>query len=229
MIALTKRLSAVLSYVPAGAKTLDVGTDHALIPISLLLSGAAEKAYASDINRGPLDSAAENAARFGVSDRLELYLSDGLTNCRCAENGYDAIVIAGMGGQTIVDILAASEYPAEAAPTLILQPMTMQYELRRYLSSNGFDITTDRIVPDGGKFYTLIVCRYTGEPYELDERQLTFGRFFADAARTDGDFRDYLRAQRDVFEKIALGKKSGGLDTGYEDAMLECIRETLTR
>ena len=225
---LSKRLSAVLSYVDRNARLLDVGTDHAFLPIELILNKTVDKAWASDVNEGPLRSAAENAARYGVADRLTLYLSDGLKDCRCFENRYDVIVIAGMGGQTIAEIIEKSDYVKKAAPTLILQPMTMQYELRSFLSSNGFGIHSDSVISDAGKFYTLIVCKYTGIPYEINEKELTFGRFFDDSVKNAPVFREYLRFQSDVFSKISKGKKAGGLNTDFEDSSIECIRDALS-
>lgn len=219
-INLTARLSAITSYVSDGARLLDVGTDHAYVPISLILSGRAEHVWASDVNSGPLESARENALLYGVSDRLTLYLSDGLRDCECDLNKYDHIVIAGMGGELIASILDKQEYLILERPRLILQPMTMQYHLRCFLCENGYAILDERIVFDEGKHYTLIVASYTGERCIMTATELAFGKKNLETAHSDPAVRAYLENQRSILTKIVDGKKRGGADCTSEESML---------
>ncbi len=228
-ITLTPRLSAIASFVADKARLLDVGTDHAYVPISLILSGRAERAWASDVNPGPLQSARENAAQYGVGDRLTLYLSDGLDKCECDSNGYDHIVIAGMGGELIATIIDREEYLVNARPKLILQPMTMQYHLRRYLCENGYAILDERIIFDEGKHYTVIVASYTGERREMTNAELAFGRKNLETGRGDSVTRAYLENQLDILSKIINGKKRGKADFAMEEAMLADLTSLLGR
>ena len=77
-IALSPRLRRIAEYVPPGSTVVDVGTDHAYIPIWLLQEGRSERAYATDIKAGPLSRAEADAERYGVTERLTLLLCDGL-------------------------------------------------------------------------------------------------------------------------------------------------------
>ena len=135
-ISLTKRLSVISDLIQNGALVADIGTDHALLPISLIQSGKTNRVIASDIVQGPLNAAKKNISAYSLDENITLVQSDGLENItRFAPQN---IVIAGMGGETIRDILSASDYPASSGALLILQPMTHCELLRKYLIINGF-------------------------------------------------------------------------------------------
>ena len=103
------RLGRAADFVREGAVVADIGTDHAYLPIYLLLSGKIKFAVASDINRGPLDSAKRNAAKYGLTDKMRFTLANGLDGLPLEEDGVSDIVICGMGGELIAQIIAASE------------------------------------------------------------------------------------------------------------------------
>lgn len=135
----------------------DIGTDHAHIPIKLIKSGKCKKAIASDINEGPAKIAAENIKRENLN--IEVRTGPGLTVLN--ENEVEQIIIAGMGGKLIVDILKES-YDIAINSKLILQPMSGQYELRKYLVENNFIITDEDITIEGEKIYNLIKVNPSG-------------------------------------------------------------------
>ena len=227
-LSISKRLDAICSFVSPGAVLLDVGTDHAYVPIYLIGNGIVDRAWASDINPGPLMIAEENARVYGLSEKIVFYLSDGLDSCRCYENKYDHIVIAGMGGELIFDILNRSHFVREYRPLLILQPMTMQPYLRRELSSHGFSILKDIVVFEDNKFYTVMTCRYDGYIDVLDDFEMNFGKDIRSRAR-DGEpgIIDYLNRQRFLLNKISEGKKLGNQDHGKEDQLVRSVTELL--
>ena len=131
---LDPRLSLCASFVPAGAKLADIGTDHGYLPIWLAKTGRVIHAVAADLRPGPLERAKENVRKYQVEDIVELRLSDGLQAFLPEEA--DFIVIAGMGGEVIASILGA--LPAEGnRRRLVLQPMTRAEELRRSWRSMG--------------------------------------------------------------------------------------------
>ena len=167
------RLSLCAQYVREGSRLADIGTDHAYLPIALCEMGQCPSALACDINPLPLSSARENVARHGLSDRIETRLGDGL-NPVSAE-GADDIVIAGMGGELIADILAACPWIKNPDKRLILQPMTRHEALIRWLYTNGFTITDQGAVTDSGKCYTVICAHYTGIPQKCDDYTATVG------------------------------------------------------
>lgn len=109
-VRLTPRLQAIADQIVSGARLADIGTDHAHLPIWLMEHGRIASAVASDIRDGPLARAEENAAKHGCLDRISLRLGAGLDKVRPEE--CDVISIAGMGGETIADILAAALWTA---------------------------------------------------------------------------------------------------------------------
>ncbi len=132
----------------SGGRLVDVGTDHAYLPLYLVSSGKCPFAVASDIAEGPLARAAETVAGYG--DRIRLVLADGLKGV--AEDETDCVVIAGMGGDMIEHILESSGWSFEGK-TLVLQPMSKIPELRRWLWETGFSVTDERLAEDAGTLY----------------------------------------------------------------------------
>lgn len=150
---LSARLAAVADWVPPGAAVADVGTDHAYLPVWLLLHDRVRSAIAADLRSGPLDSAKRTAAQYGVTERLSFRLCDGLTGIRAEEA--DTVAIAGMGGETIAAILKAAPWTKERT-RLLLQPMTSLPDLRKWLQASGYQIIRERVVRDEGKLYTVL-------------------------------------------------------------------------
>jgi len=151
VIHLSPRLQQIADYVAPGSTVVDVGTDHAYIPIWLLQRGFCKTAYATDIRPGPLKNAADDADRAGVSDQLTLLLCDGLADC--SSDAVDTIIIAGMGGETIIGILAAAPWAKEKH--IILQPQTKFAELKSFLSENGLFIQDAALAYDAGRIYRV--------------------------------------------------------------------------
>ncbi len=160
MSKLDRRLSAIYDMVKGGT-VADIGTDHALLPVALVSSGRCHAAYACDIGVGPLDSAARTIAAAGLSERIERVRCDGIPPqcCQC-----DTVIIAGMGGLLIADILSRANLAAHTQ--LLLQPMTKAPELRRWLLDHGFCIKMERYVRQGKMLYVILDARRgTSEPY----------------------------------------------------------------
>lgn len=162
---ITPRLEAIIKHIN-GKIIADIGTDHAYIPIYLIENNLAEFVIASDINEGPLLIAEDNIKNHGLSQKIETRLGGGLSVLK--EGEADTIIIAGMGGILISEIINADIQTAKAYK-LILQPMNAQYELRKYLLSHGFKITNEDIAVEGFKVYNIIDAE-SGEqkPFEKD-------------------------------------------------------------
>lgn len=158
---LNPRLRKISELVPTNSVTADIGTDHAYIPIVLVESGICEKAIASDIKKGPLKRADENIRRHGLADKIETRLGPGLETL--SPGDAEIIIIAGMGGILIGNILEASRAVTDSAKLLILQPMTAVPELREYLSGNGYEISAEYLEAEDEKLYNIIVARPQGK------------------------------------------------------------------
>lgn len=148
---LSKRLQRIADFIPPGDRIIDVGTDHAYIPIRRLLDDPEATAIATDIRSGPLERARADAEKYGVSDRLTLLLGDGLAPC--TPDSGDTIILAGMGGETMIGILDSAPWAREKH--LILQPQTKIEELRSWLASNGYAIRDAALVHDTGRLYLV--------------------------------------------------------------------------
>lgn len=151
------RLRAIAALVPAGCGCLaDIGTDHGYVPVSLLLEDRIPRAIAADVRTLPLDHARKTAERYGVQDRIDFRLGDGLAVLGPEEA--DVIVIAGMGGDLIAGILAASPW-SRAGPLLLLQPMSKAEVLRKWLPENGFAVQAEELAQDKGVLYPILSVR----------------------------------------------------------------------
>ncbi len=156
-IRLSNRLLAVAELCGDSKRVADVGTDHGYVPIWLLKSGLAEHVIASDINAEPLENARRNADAYGIGNGLELVLSDGVSHL--AADSAETIIIAGMGGETISDILSPAGWIADGRHSLVLQPMTKQPDLISWLYKRGFFIEYARLAEDSGEIYIIFLVR----------------------------------------------------------------------
>ena len=166
---LSPRLQSIANEVPRGALVADVGTDHAYLPVWLLLEGKISSAVGADLRKGPLERAKLTAMRYGVSDRISLRLCDGLSAISPEEVEY--ITIAGMGGDTIASILEQAPWTRDDNHILLLQPMSSQENLRKYLIEQGYLIEKEILSCEGDTIYlTLRVRGGTSIPYTLAEQ-----------------------------------------------------------
>lgn len=158
MQSLSERLSAVASLVEKNAVVADIGTDHGYIPVYLYQSGIIKGAVAADVNEKPLASCEALVLQEGLSRVIKIRLSNGLDNVLSEE--YDTVIIAGMGGELIADILSRADVRDKH---IILNPMTHPEIARKFLFDNGFDIMNDLIIKDGRHYYSVFDARYTGK------------------------------------------------------------------
>ncbi len=154
------RLKLIAHKVPACDTLFDIGTDHGYIPISLMEKGICKKAVGADVKKGPLMAAAENIKLNGMEGKISVKLGDGLAPVEPGSE--DVVVIAGMGGILIKDILKNELDKAKKAKALILQPMNAIEITREWLFKNGFDIFDEELVSEGEKIYVVLSARWTG-------------------------------------------------------------------
>ncbi len=218
---LSKRLQCAAAYVRPNAFVADVGTDHAYLPIALLLEGRIRGGVVSDIHKGPIQRATEHIWQWGAQDRLRPILCDGLV---ALENDHpEDILILGMGGELIADILARAPFVKQRETRLILQPMTHPEALRRYLLTEGFAIVGEELVKEE-KIYQIICAEYTGQSTpvgEEDSLKLLVGE--SNLARRDTLTRELVSHWQTVLEKQQRGKRQAGSDASREERLLKEI------
>lgn len=220
---LDNRLATAGALLRKNSVVWDVGTDHAYIPIRLLLEGRCVRAVATDVHRGPLESAMRNAEIYGVADRITFLLADGLGNYDPAAFGVTDICLCGMGGELIASILQKSPFLPEKHIRLVLQPMSHGYDLRHFLLTQGYMICTEQLCRANGRIYTCMAAEYTGEKTVYSETELLLGR----QNSKDPLWVPYLRERLSAMEKKKNGKRAGELDTSYEEAICHDIRALL--
>ncbi|MEG1774371.1 MAG: class I SAM-dependent methyltransferase [Oscillospiraceae bacterium] len=156
------RLAAIASLVRPGARLADVGCDHGLLICALAADGQIVSGIACDVNPKPLAKAGAEIARQHLEKKLVCRLGDGLGSVSSDE--VDDVVIAGMGGELIADILSRCPWKENMAKRFILQPMTRACHLRHWLCENGFAIETERACSAAGRVYTVLdLYSYVGE------------------------------------------------------------------
>ncbi|HBL64573.1 MAG TPA: SAM-dependent methyltransferase [Oscillibacter sp.] len=202
---LQPRLQLLADMVPEGCRLADVGTDHGYLPVYLLQRRRIRGAVAADIGAEPLAHARRTAEAYGV-EGIDFRLCDGLRDI--APDEVDTVVIAGMGGETIIQILTDSPWPRTSGCTLLLQPQTKVELLRRWLSENGYACRDERLVWDKGKLYVVLQMA-AGEAFTPEEARLYAGF----CLENDPLYGDYLDAQL-----RRLRRRLEGLHRSREDA-----------
>ncbi|MBO4278078.1 MAG: SAM-dependent methyltransferase [Clostridia bacterium] len=173
MRSLGKRLCAVLEILKENAPYglfADVGSDHAYLACAVKQGGLSARVIASDVNAKPLEKGKAYAQKLGAE--VEFLLSDGFD--AFDSEPADAAAVCGMGGELTASIIARS--CAAKRCLLVLQPMTAQDDLRRYLYENGFKILCERFVCENKKPYVIISARYAGENTEYSYPDLYLGQ-----------------------------------------------------
>ena len=173
---ISKRLETVASFVPQGAVLLDVGSDHAYLPIELVEQGHIERAIAGEVVVGPYQSAAKNVESHGLTEKIQVRLANGLAAFKESDQ-VSVITIAGMGGRLIATILEEGLDKLANVERLILQPNNREDELRSWLQEHGFQIIAESILKEAGKFYEIIVAE--AGKVNLSATDVRFGPFLS--------------------------------------------------
>ena len=222
--ALNARLLSAAEMVRQDAIFADVGTDHAYLPLFLLEEGRIKRAFCSDINRGPLDSARRNATERGLEDKITFVLADGAT--ALSDNGITDYAVCGMGGELIAKIIEDSPHLYDESLRLILQPMSRQGVLRKFLAKEGFEVERECFSLDAGKYYVALQTRYTGVPYEIDECTAEIGSAEPDLVNPDAQI-GFIKNKIASMERAYRGKIQGGRTDDKEEKLLKDLKQRL--
>ena len=158
--------------VRCGSKVADIGTDHGYLPAHLTRSGKCPSGIAADLRKGPLENARETIGIYGVEDKVQLRLSDGLDSVLPHE--CDDIVFAGMGGTLIAELLDRTPWIKDKSKRIIVQPMTHSEDIRIFFVNNGFTIIREDACRDD-RNYVAICAEYSGEILKKDELYFHIG------------------------------------------------------
>ncbi len=199
---LSKRLQTVIDKVPVCKCVADIGTDHAYIPIYLIKNKICQHAVASDIKPGPISIAKTNINKNNLDEFIETRISDGLKSYKA--NEADTVIIAGMGGELIREILNNSPEICSTINYFILQPMTAHEELREWLYNNGYVISDESLIKEDNKLYTVMLCRHGNE--KIDSVYYDIGIKLI--KNNDPLLQEYIEKKVNEMEKIIKSVKN---------------------
>ena len=216
---LPARLQMVASMVPRGQTLVDIGTDHARLPIALVASGWCETAIAADLRSRPLEGASDNIARAGLVGRVVPRLGDGFDVLSEGEAG--VATLAGMGGENIGELIARGRPAALGVETMVVQANTNPHLVRGALWACGWRLEDERLCVDGARMFLTLLARAgqrEGPAPSLSETML--GSFLPD--RGGVLYEAWLGALFDHAETRLEGVRTGGRDHS-EIALCEAV------
>ncbi len=216
---LSSRLRAVADQIPVGSRLADVGCDHALLPLTLLLEGSIQSAIGIDVHRGPLQTARRHADRASVA--LDLRLGDGLTPLRAGEA--TAVSIAGMGGARICQVLAAARSQVLELEAVVVQPNTDWIPVRRFAIGAGLRLVDETMVTERGHHYVVMHWSATGgTPRTWDELDVALGPLLR--RRRPAAYLEWLGARQAELQRLPAVVSSAPTRS---DARREALAEEL--
>lgn len=189
---INNRLVSIASLVRNNSIVLDVGTDHAYLPIYLITNKICKKVIASDISKNALSGAKKNIEKYNV-DNITLVLSDGLKNIK---NKYDTLVISGMGTSTIKDILVNQKLPNN----IILSSNNDLYDLRLFMNNLKYKINKEIVVYENDKYYDII--SYEKGQEKLSKKVLLYGK-----SKDKKYYKYLLKKEIKIYKQISFFKK----------------------
>lgn len=221
---LNPRLMWFADRVRRGAQFIDVGTDHAKLPVYLIKCGKVAKAIAADIGEGPIARARTYIRTSGCANKIETVVTDGLSGIPITPP--TDIAVCGMGGETIRNILAAAPAIKDARVRLFLQPMTDFSLLRAFLAENGFSPMDEDIVVSEGRMYQCMIVSYNGTPYALTADEAELGKLCIQTRSET--FLQYVKRRHTIVGKCLAGKQKSNANTAEEEALLAAYEKILT-
>jgi len=200
------------------ATLADIGTDHGQLPIAAVQARLVIRAIAIDVAPGPLSHAVTNIFNAKVTDRVFTRLGDGFEPL--AEGEADVVVITGMGGMGIMNILEAGSAKAKACRRLVLQPQRNIAKLRKNLHRLGYYIAEEKLAREADRFYVLLSVTPSGAPSYWNDREYSLGKLLVN----DPEWNDYVKAEIALMEKY-IAEGAAGEKLAEYTQRLEWLKE----
>ena len=200
MLRIGERLKTVASMVPPCQTAADIGTDHGYVPAYLVLSGKCRRVIASDIAEGPCEAAAETRNKYGLYNEMEVRTAPGLQGLHAGDA--ETVVIAGMGGATIVNILEGSPETAASVRTFVLQPMNAANLLRQWLAQHKYKIEEEALCKENGHIYIIIKAVHTENIQELSVLEAELGPCILNSKTTIPLWQEYVHGIADHYRRL---------------------------
>lgn len=217
---LSKRLQAVVNLMPPMDTICDVGCDHGYVAITFVQNQKAEHVIAMDVNAGPLEQAKKNAVLFGVTDKLDFRLSDGLAKVEPGEA--DAFLCAGMGGRLVVRIMTEGRDVMSRMKGAVLQPQSELAFVRRHIYEMGWHIVKEDMVLEEGIYYPMMYIE-PGKETMPDEVSLTYGPLLIKEQHPV--LRQFLEYSLELKESLVMRLKKQGTGDQAQARVQELMEE----
>ncbi len=218
---LSKRLQCVAALVTPGNRVADVGTDHGYLPIWLVEAGVCPGAIAADVRPGPLERAQVHIREHGLEEKIETRLGDGLASLAPGEA--DTLVLAGMGGPLMRQILVRGEPVARAARELILSPQSDLRAFRQFLYEADYTVTEERMLQEDGKYYTVMRAVPGHDPEPWSPAEFGYGRHLL--RKQPPVLRVFLEKKRENCRQILRSLAREEKPSSRREQMEERLRE----
>lgn len=225
---LSKRLATVASYVPAGARLADIGSDHAYLPAALALQGKISYAVAGEVARGPYENVVSELKSHNLTAVIHPRLADGLAALRSTDR-IDTVVIAGMGGSLITEILERGTAQLAGVHRLVLQPNVGEFRLRKWLMTNRYQIMAEQILAEDDHIYEIIVAEPSAVPFRYSNYELMFGPRLLEKEGPVfvAKWRGYARRQQGIIQQMEQAQKVPVHRLGEMKQKLAMVAEAL--
>ncbi|AKU79528.1 tRNA (adenine(22)-N(1))-methyltransferase [Spiroplasma turonicum] len=225
---LTPRLFALAKLINDDDIVADIGTDHAYLPIYLAKDRKAKKIFATDIANGPLTVAKDNIRSFGVEDKIELLLEDGIKWTSNLNISIDVCIISGVGSNTMQNIL---KFDNKNIDSFIFCSTNSLTKLREWTKKQKYFIEKEMFVIDNDIFYEIIkVNKYAGTKVK-NKKDILFGpilrktndkifiqklmleeqnimKIINKIPKTDKNFKDFVKTKRIISSILKKGIKN---------------------
>lgn len=210
------------SFVDNGDTVCDVGCDHGKLALYLIQRGKAKHVIATDINKQPLQKAIDLFASYDLSHTADFLLTDGLQGIENTEN-ITHVVIAGLGGHTMEQVIESAPFVKEQKTRLVLLPAQSGYQIRKYLYAHGFEIEREQTVSEKGKYYSCISAVYTGTVHKPDIYDIYIGK--SDEC-TGAEATGYFEM---ILSQLEKKRKGYSIDNGTANTELETAIEKIRK
>ena len=208
-----ERFKNIAQMIDSGGSVAEIGADHAKLILYLLEQGLCDRGIATELNDGPFKRVSEAVAASPYREKVLLRKGDGLRILQPGE--VDNVIIAGLGGETIVEILAYDLDLAASFNNYVLQPMSRSGVLRRFLSLRGWPVIQEKIVKNKHHYYTIIQVRPGDTPYRLDLPEQEMGMTVLSDPGPAG--MDYLFSQLARYKKVHKGLKAANIPSAHNE------------
>ncbi len=225
---LEERLAQIGKMVDPESRLADIGTDHAYLPIALVKEGKIDFAIASDVAAGPLNNAKQDIEQAGLEDKIETRLGSGLETLK-AEDRIDTVVIAGMGGKLMTNLLETAYQEGKKYPTLILEANIGEPLVRKWLMDHQYEIVAEQIIEVAGHIYEIIKAEIKRDKLDLSEQELAFGPFLLKEKNSIfiKKWTNQLRYYKNLKANLNKAKNKDQEKIDKINALIEMIEEVL--